>query len=339
MPSPPPPHDALFKACFGQPDLARSELALLLPPAVQEHVDLATLEVCPGSFVDEELRHGHTDLLYTVRLRDGGRAFLYILYEHQSTFDRRMPLRLLKYMLRVWEQCERDHPRRKLPVVLPVVLHHGRGRWGAAPDFASVLEASPSWLAAVGRYQPLFRFVLDDLGPVSPEQLAARELHALARLVELALWAARSVSRLRQAAPHMQAILATLPRDARARLLLTQLYVYLLRDAAPEVEDREVRAILDQIAGPHGQEDIMNAGERLIEQGRAEGLERGRTEGLVDGLRAAIATALVARSVALSEAGRARIASCSDIDTLTRWLGRAVTAASEAEVFASAGTP
>src|SRR5450432_2005872 len=130
MPSSLPPHDALFKACFGQPDLARSELALLLPPAVQEHVDLATLEVCPGSFVDEELRHGHTDLLYTARLRDGGRAFLYILYEHQSTFDRRMPLRLLKYMLRVWEQCERDHPRRKLPVVLPVVLHHGRGRWG-----------------------------------------------------------------------------------------------------------------------------------------------------------------------------------------------------------------
>jgi hypothetical protein len=76
----------------------------------------------------------------------------------------------------------------------------------------------------------------------------------------------------------------------------------------------------------------MNAGERLIEQGRAEGLERG-----ADGLRAGIATALVARTVALSEAGRARIASCSDLDTLTRWLGRAVTAASEAEVFASVG--
>ena len=93
------------------------------------------------------------------------------------------------------------------------------------------------------------------------------------------------------------------------------------------------------IAGAHGQEDIVNAGERLIEQGRAEGLERGRTEGRAEGLRTAIATALVARSVALSEAGRARIASCSDIDTLTRWLGRAVTATSEAEVFASAGTP
>jgi len=67
------------------------------------------------------------------------------------------------------------------------------------------------------------------------------------------------------------------------------------------------------IAGAHGQEDIVNAGERLIEQGRAEGLERGRTEGRAEGLRTAIATALVARSVALSEAGRARIASCSDI--------------------------
>jgi predicted transposase/invertase (TIGR01784 family) len=109
MPSP-PPHDALFKAAFGQPDLARSELELLLPVEVRVHLDLATLEVCPGSFVDEELRHTHTDLLYRMRTRCGGDALVYVLMEHQSTFDARMPLRLLRYMVRVWEQWERDHP-------------------------------------------------------------------------------------------------------------------------------------------------------------------------------------------------------------------------------------
>jgi len=91
-----------------------------------------------------------------------------------------------------------------------------RPRVARPESVASVLEASPAWLAAVGPFQPLFRFVLDDLGPLSAEELAARELHALARLVELALWAARSVSRLREAAPHMQAILATLTRRAGA---------------------------------------------------------------------------------------------------------------------------
>jgi hypothetical protein len=41
-----------------------------------------------------------------------------------------------------------------------------------------------------------------------------------------------------------------------------------------------------------------------------------------------------ARSLPLSEAGRARLEACSDADVLTRWHARAVTAASEAEVFA-----
>ena len=40
-------------------------------------------------------------------------------------------------------------------------------------------------------------------------------------------------------------------------------------------------------------------------------------------------------AVPLSDVGRARLASCSEIATLTRWLERAAIAASEAEVFAS----
>jgi predicted transposase YdaD len=38
------PHDALFKARFGQPDIARSQLELVLPADVRAHLDLATLD-------------------------------------------------------------------------------------------------------------------------------------------------------------------------------------------------------------------------------------------------------------------------------------------------------
>jgi hypothetical protein len=62
----------------------------------------------------------------------------------------------------------------------------------------------------------------------------------------------------------------------------------------------------------------------------AQGVERGRAEGLRD----AIAHVLTARALPLSELGRARMSSCTDVATLTAWLDRAMTAASEAEVFA-----
>jgi predicted transposase/invertase (TIGR01784 family) len=323
MPKPQSPHDALFKAAFGQPDLARSELELVLPPPVREQLDLATLEICPGSFVDEDLRHAHADLLYRTKTRSGAEALVYILFEHQSTFDRRMPLRLLHYLVGVWEAWEGEHPGRKLPIVLPVVLSHDPGGWLAAPEFASMLDASPDVLAATGPYLPLFRFALDDLETAPLDALASRDLHALALLVVLAFWSARSLSRLESAAPHMREILANVARDERARSLLRQLYSYLLRDGPPEVEARQVRAILEQVAGEQGKEDVMNAGEQLIAEGR------------VEGLRTAIETALSARGLSLSEAGRAKLASCADAGVLTRWLARAVTVGSEVDVFAS----
>jgi len=67
----------------------------------------------------------------------------------------------------------------------------------------------------------------------------------------------------------------------------------------------------------------------------AEGERRGEQKTL----RAAIARVLSARALPLSEVGAARLASCADVATLTRWLDRAATAASEADVFASESTP
>ncbi len=82
----------------------------------------------------------------------------------------------------------------------------------------------------------------------------------------------------------------------------------------------------------------MNAGEQLIEQGRAEGraagLAEGLAEGRAEGFRAALREALAARGIALSDLGRARLGACRDMVTLQRWHVRAVTAGTEAEIFA-----
>jgi predicted transposase/invertase (TIGR01784 family) len=326
----PTPHDALFKAAFGQADIARSELAHLLPHDISSHLDLATLSVTPGSFVDEDLQHTHSDLLYTVRTKTGDAAFVYVLFEHQSSADPAMPFRFLRYMVRIWERWLRDHPGQPLPIVLPVLLHHGDTAWRASTDFASIFDASSELLAVTRPYQPHFRFLLDDLACLSPEALASRTLAALPRLVQLALWASRSFPRLRTAAPFMRSVAATLVRDERSRTVLTQLYIYLLRSADPTVEVATIRTILLDIAGPQGHEDIVNAGEQLIQQGIEQG-ER-------TALRANIKLVLEARSITLSDVAQARLASCSDVPTLTAWLRRAATATHEGDLFAGGPT-
>jgi hypothetical protein len=178
-------------------------------------------------------------------------------------------------------------------------------------------------------YQPHFQFLIDDLSAVSPEELATRALHALGRLVQLALRSSRTRDRLLSATPLMAAVAASAVRDERARALLTKVYSYLYQAAPADMPAAEIQSIVEQIAGPEGAEDAMNAAEELIARGRAEGEAKGEAKGL----RAAIVALFSARALPLSEHGRAQIASCADVATLTKWLGRAVTAATEAEVF------
>ncbi len=80
------PHDALFKAAFSQVELAAEELRCVLPPELLADLDLASLTLESGSFVDEALRERHTDLLYSLEL-DGRSARIYVLFEHQSSVD------------------------------------------------------------------------------------------------------------------------------------------------------------------------------------------------------------------------------------------------------------
>ena len=59
-----------------------------------------------------------------------------------------------------------------------------------------------------------------------------------------------------------------------------------------------------------------------------------RAEAALAALRRGIAALLGARGIACSDEGRERLASCDDLATLERWLLRATSAATEAEVFA-----
>jgi len=134
--STPTPHDALFKAVFGQPEHARGALRAVLPVAIAEALDWATLAACPGSFIDPRLNGQHTDLLFSVSWRAGGDALVYVLFEHQSAPDDWMAFRLLRYLLRIWERWRTEQAgpgtRKTLPVVLPVVLYHGAEPWSVA---------------------------------------------------------------------------------------------------------------------------------------------------------------------------------------------------------------
>jgi len=156
-------HDELFRHIFSNPEHAAGELRHVFRAALGAAIDWATLTLEPGTFVDEKLRELRSDLLFSAQC-GGRRVLIYFLMEHQSTDDRFMALRLLGYMVRIWEDYRRAHPEAThLPPILPVVVCHDDTGWRAPRSFVELLDI-PADLAAVLAPQIVsFEMVVDDL--------------------------------------------------------------------------------------------------------------------------------------------------------------------------------
>jgi len=333
-PPTPTPHDALFSAVLGQPEHARGALRSVVPAAVAEALDWASLARCPGSFIDPALRGRHTDLLFSLAWHRGGDALVYLLFEHQSTSDERMAFRLLRYQIRIWERWLADHPRAKLlPPIVPIVLYHGARPWAAPVAFDALLDVPDPVRAALAPHLVRFSYLVDDLSEISDDQLRARAMTALGQLVEVCFKHART-------RPDLLEILSTWADVVRGvisapngleALELVMRYILLVNDY---VDPADLQAFLERVAGPDAKDTIMTAGERLIQQGEERGLREGRREGVQQGERALLLRQLRKRFGAqVDHAFEQRLGTASSEQVAT-WADRVLSAATLAELLA-----
>jgi predicted transposase/invertase (TIGR01784 family) len=323
---PPAPHDALFKATFSQPQQAAEALRHALPPEVVRLLDFRTLELEPGSFIDDELRPHYTDLLFSVRYA-GLPIKLYLLFEHMSTPEPTMPLRLLGYMVDGWRSFLAEEPRpRWLPVILPVVLHHSDGGWRADTSFEGLF--GPDVPAALRPFIPHFRFALDDLSTISDEALLARAISATSRLTLSALKHARSAADLMPFVPSWTRLVRDLLREPNGVRALQLVFRYLC-----EVRGTGELPVLRQITADAADEaDMQTIAEMFEERGWEKGRQEGRQEGLLVGERNLLLRMLRRRFGEVTPVALARITT-ADQPALERWAEQLLTAATLDEVF------
>ncbi len=84
---------------------------------------LRTLHLESGHFVEDDLRPFYADILYSLKTTAGD-GYIYALIEHQSTPDRHMAFRLMRYAIAAMQRhLDAGHDR--LPLVIPVLFYHG----------------------------------------------------------------------------------------------------------------------------------------------------------------------------------------------------------------------
>jgi len=162
-------HDALFRETMSHREVAADFLRNYLPDNVLRRIRLETLSIRKDTFVAPDQARHHSDLLYEVRLLSGRSAFVYFLFEHKSAPDRFVALQLLRYMLEIWELSRKQRKaRRSLPLIIPIVVYHGRSRQRAV-RLGELVDCADEGL---GAYVPDFGLASDDYASRAPSRCA-----------------------------------------------------------------------------------------------------------------------------------------------------------------------
>ncbi len=266
-------HDALFRLLVSDPARAGQVLRDFLPPDAAGRLDPEHPPVhVEGTAIDAEGGRTQADAIFRVRLKGKEKALVYALLEHKAQTDPRTPLQLLRYMLRLWigEMENGNAADGRLPLIIPVVFYHGRGRWSAPMSVQDMIRA-PAGLEPLAR--AFGSYTVRDLGRMDPEKLS-RNPEVRAAMLALGRAFREDVS----------------DREAdmlAAGIAETEFGSYILTYVVEQVSlppERIEAALRRTGADPAKMERIMGtAAETWMEQGREKGLAEGKIAGIAEG--------------------------------------------------------
>ncbi|EFL4011052.1 TPA: Rpn family recombination-promoting nuclease/putative transposase [Escherichia coli] len=257
------PHDALFKSFLTHPGTARDFMEIHLPKDLRELCDLDSLKLESASFVDEKLRALHSDILWSVKTREGD-GYIYVVIEHQSRED--------IHMAAVMQRHIEHDKRRPLPLVIPMLFYHGSRSpypWSLCwlDEFAAPTTARKLYSAA---------FPLVDVTVVPDDEIVQHRRVALLELIQKHI-------RQRDLMGLIDQLVVLLVTECANDSQITALLNYILLTG----DEARFKAFISELTRrmPHHRERIMTIAERIHNDGWLLGRERGRKEGKVEGER------------------------------------------------------
>ena len=267
------PHDRFFRELLSRPEVAADIARQTLPPDVVELLDLSHPERVDDKWVDPELQSHFADVLYKVRFAEGPHeALLFILFEHKSHPDELVALQVLRYMLQVWQQHLKES-QLPLPVVIPLVMYHGRRDWSVSREFTTLFDVAN---AKLYRFIPQFEYALLDLSANSTVVPTGSDL------VRVALEVMQSIFRddFKEKLPDQ---LSKLPLGTSTQIQFLET-VLLYAKSARSLSEAELGETVRQAFPREGEQSVIKLFDDLRQEGRQEGLEEGLLEAVVVGL-------------------------------------------------------
>lgn len=286
------PHDQLFRTAFEHPDQARTLLRsrLLRDPryrALALRLDWPRLERVDEGVADAADRPHAADLLF--RIPCGSRAvYLHVVLEHKSGNDRLTAWQMLRYGVRLIDRLHQQlGSPPDLPLVIPLVFHHGEETWTAPLDvrdlFALPDDLTTEEGAVLRSLLPSWTYLLDDLSREADARIEDARDDLVARIAIEALVHLRGLDA--EALPRellrLRSLLTAVLDAPRGRLLLGMVFSYLATTAKVDTETvhaavrtalprRTAKLMLNPLE-KYVQDKVDEATARIEAQGRSRG--------------------------------------------------------------------
>ncbi|MBP2200311.1 putative transposase/invertase (TIGR01784 family) [Pantoea cypripedii] len=264
----PTPHDLVFKQFLTHPETARDFMQLHLPAELKSVCDFKTLKLESGSFVEENLRPYFSDVVYSLKTTTGNDGYVHVLIEHQSSPDKHMAFRLLRYAVAAMQR-HLDAGHKKLPLVIPVLFYTGKR--SPYPYSTRWLDEFSDPVLADNLYNKGFPLV--DVTVIPDAEIMGHRSMAALTLIQ------KHIHRrdLAELLDNLATLLQTEPMTG-------QQFVSVINYVAQAGETSNAEAFVRKLAQrvPNHEDALMTIAEQLkqkgIQLGEQRGIEKGKLE-------------------------------------------------------------
>ena len=236
-------------------------------------LDYDTLERLDKSFVTEEFINRESDIIYKINFK-GEEIFIYLLIEFQSSVDRFMALRILRYITEFYDYLVYSKKFKKLPPVFPVLLYNGEKKWKAPVEFSNLVDKTIPDV-----YIPTFRYY-----KIAENEFSKEDLLGIKNILSAVFYLENSD--ISEISGEIKNIIKLIEKERPEEIRLFRKWIKNFFYGNDEISDeiqngiKEIEEVKDMLSTSLKKRDKMQ-----FQQGVQQGHEKGIQEGIQKGIQ------------------------------------------------------
>ena len=261
-------HDKSFKDIL----VDEKEMSKFLEQFIGIKVKSEDLEEQKNNYINKQFEKRESDILYKIENKD-----IYILMEHQSKVDKRMPRRIFEYCMGIMMELEKTQKEDdgSNPIIIPIVIYTGENKWNVKTNFSDTQKTYDEYQ----EYKINLNYKLIDINKYSKEELLKKDTKLASMMV---LEKCRNGEDLKNDIVEM----LVLAQDEGRIRWLKQVIEYVFADMLEE-DGRKILEVLER-GEMSEMDDLIERIKANDERIRKNLINKGRTAGVIETIKSII---------------------------------------------------